>query len=357
MVDLPTTPETGLVEELRAKAWASTRHKARHRTPARTEDHVCWRGADALSAMGEELTYLKATTDVWRDRANQWAFLLAVMAACAVNPHSESRFIRKAKADARLQWERAEAAEARALSLEEQAKDDREGIVEAVTFNKLNPDLAEWKPGDIIDYLVSDITRAEAQLEGLKRALEADRAIVEAAHDLVMKPGGLRMTPSGTYIVEKADKSDPHYRLCAAFEARAALASLPQKDQGASTRKTMTMNLTPEEMVELEKLASAEPQGVWQLISALRADEGDTVSLLCDNPEGPPNNAIECNGAWTNWVDQRFEGETLTAALLAAYRARKAPPQTPVSGGEQVIRRAHEAVAFAPPERSDGGEG
>jgi hypothetical protein len=53
-------------------------------------------------------------------------------------------------------------------------------------------------------------------------ATQLDRLmeVVEAARDLVMKPGGLvnRGVGVGLVVVEKADKSDPHYRLCTAFE-------------------------------------------------------------------------------------------------------------------------------------------
>lgn len=44
--------------------------------------------------------------------------------------------------------------------------------------------------------------------------------IIEAARDLVMKPGGLvnRGVGVGLVVVERADKTDPHYRLCTAFE-------------------------------------------------------------------------------------------------------------------------------------------
>lgn len=58
------------------------------------------------------------------------------------------------------------------------------------------------------------------------------------------------------------------------------------------------------------------------LINQLRADEGDAVEVFCDNPEGPPNNAIHCSGAWTDWKDRRFSGETLLACLKAAVAAR-----------------------------------
>ncbi|WP_027578417.1 hypothetical protein [Bradyrhizobium sp. Ai1a-2] len=59
----------------------------------------------------------------------------------------------------------------------------------------------------------------------------------------------------------------------------------------------------------------------WILIEALRAEEGHSVTLVCDNPDFNlgPNNAIEACGDYTGWVDRRFEGETLAAALLSAY--------------------------------------
>jgi len=75
--------------------------------------------------------------------------------------------------------------------------------------------------------------------------------------------------------------------------------------------------------------ASAGPQAEavdedWNIrkyIDFLRADEGDSVTLLCDNPDfnGQPNCAIECNGYWTNWQDRRFAADTLQGALELAY--------------------------------------
>jgi hypothetical protein len=61
-----------------------------------------------------------------------------------------------------------------------------------------------------------------------------------------------------------------------------------------------------------------------EMLNALRAEEGDSVTLLSDNPDfnGQPNNVIECCGAWTDWQERRFGGDTLRAAVLAAYRTR-----------------------------------
>ncbi len=61
-------------------------------------------------------------------------------------------------------------------------------------------------------------------------------------------------------------------------------------------------------------------------IDELREDEGSTIEIVCDNPDGPPNNAIICSGDWTEYQDRRFSGETLdavVAAALVAYRQHK----------------------------------
>lgn len=66
---------------------------------------------------------------------------------------------------------------------------------------------------------------------------------------------------------------------------------------------------------------AAEAIEIVALIDALRAEEGDDVRILCDNPEPPPNVAIECNGGWTNYDNRRFEGDTLIQCLRAAQSA------------------------------------
>lgn len=62
-----------------------------------------------------------------------------------------------------------------------------------------------------------------------------------------------------------------------------------------------------------------------RMIHALRAEEGDSVEVLCDNPdpfEELDNNAVLCCGDWTGWVIRRFRGKSLRAALEAACKAR-----------------------------------
>lgn len=64
-----------------------------------------------------------------------------------------------------------------------------------------------------------------------------------------------------------------------------------------------------------------------KMLSALRYGEGSSVTFLSDNVDfnGQPNNAIECCGFWTDWKDRRFTGETIHAAVVAAYEALSAP--------------------------------
>lgn len=57
----------------------------------------------------------------------------------------------------------------------------------------------------------------------------------------------------------------------------------------------------------------------WQMIEALRGPEGNSVEILCDNPDGL--NAVVCSGEWTHWVPKRFEGTNTHEALHAAFNA------------------------------------
>lgn len=59
---------------------------------------------------------------------------------------------------------------------------------------------------------------------------------------------------------------------------------------------------------------------IVRLIDLLRSQEGDDVTILCDNPDfnGQPNCAVVCNGDWTEYKDHRFVGDTVLDALSAA---------------------------------------
>lgn len=59
-------------------------------------------------------------------------------------------------------------------------------------------------------------------------------------------------------------------------------------------------------------------------INDLRATEGASVTILCDNPEySGAACAIEVCDDWTDYVNRRFEGDTVLVALTEAL-ARKA---------------------------------
>lgn len=72
----------------------------------------------------------------------------------------------------------------------------------------------------------TNLATAEASLSEAQAMIAADGEIVRLADELV-NGGGLvnRGAERGLVVVEKADRSDPHYRLCTALEARARLSA------------------------------------------------------------------------------------------------------------------------------------
>jgi len=75
------------------------------------------------------------------------------------------------------------------------------------------------------------------------------------------------------------------------------------------------------ENIELQaKLAAAE--AAVGTLNELRSAEGASVEILCDNPDGPPSNAILVWDDWTGWKQKRFEGESLADALSNALAAK-----------------------------------
>jgi hypothetical protein len=83
---------------------------------------------------------------------------------------------------------------------------------------------------------------------------------------------------------------------------------------------------------------------IVRLIDVLRSDEGDSVMILCDNPDfnGQPNCAIICNGDWTGWVDKRFAADTILDALSMAMVEKNLPTPRKViatSNGHHWIER------------------
>lgn len=79
-----------------------------------------------------------------------------------------------------------------------------------------------------------------------------------------------------------------------------------------------------EALQELQQVTAERDQlrDIVESINALQAGYGASLKILCDNEDGPPNNAILVNDCWTGWEDRRFEGNTLAECLAAALMAR-----------------------------------
>lgn len=71
------------------------------------------------------------------------------------------------------------------------------------------------------------------------------------------------------------------------------------------------------------RVSDAEAIEIWRCIEILTDGEGDTVIVLCANPDfnGQPNYAIECNGFWTDWQDRRFADDRQVECFRLAIRA------------------------------------
>lgn len=83
----------------------------------------------------------------------------------------------------------------------------------------------------------------------------------------------------------------------------------------------------------------------WSMVNRLRDQEADSVEILCDNPDGDPNNAIVCCGFWTGFVERRFSGDTIADALRSAVEAkdqadRDGHPDVLPAGGDAVMTAA-----------------
>ncbi len=60
-------------------------------------------------------------------------------------------------------------------------------------------------------------------------------------------------------------------------------------------------------------------------IEILRSDEGDSVTICCDDPEANEREkqvAIDCCAWWTDWNERRFYGESVLQCLAKAVQVR-----------------------------------
>jgi len=86
--------------------------------------------------------------------------------------------------------------------------------------------------------------------------------------------------------------------------------------------------LGAEERLHVEAVNTCEMPEVAQarFIEELRADEGDNIAICCDDPEAfDPGRrvAVDCIGAWTDWSERRFYGESVLQCLARAVTARQ----------------------------------
>jgi class 3 adenylate cyclase len=68
-------------------------------------------------------------------------------------------------------------------------------------------------------------------------------------------------------------------------------------------------------------------EAAMRYIEQLRRGEGDSVTILCDDPEAETTDrrlAVVCNGGWTEWTDRRFYGESVLQCLARAITERTA---------------------------------
>ena len=71
------------------------------------------------------------------------------------------------------------------------------------------------------------------------------------------------------------------------------------------------------------RISDSEAVEIWRAIETLTDGEGNSVNVLCPNPDfnGQPNYAIECIGDWTNWQERRFADDSQVECFRLALRA------------------------------------
>ena len=63
---------------------------------------------------------------------------------------------------------------------------------------------------------------------------------------------------------------------------------------------------------------------ICNAIGELNSDEGNSVTIMSDNPEFTgANSAIEVIGDYTKWKPSRFEGDSVCGALEKAVEYKK----------------------------------
>lgn len=130
---------------------------------------------------------------------------------------------------------------------------------------------------------------------------------------------------------------------------------LPLSARGGSITDATGQAVTNAEVVALANKAlrpepdmtQAPPAGQAEAILAalerLREDEGNSVEILCRNPDpdGPEDQAIIACGHWTDWQSRRFEGRSLLECLQAAVAAMDAALPTLLDQKGAMLQPGH----------------
>ena len=84
-------------------------------------------------------------------------------------------------------------------------------------------------------------------------------------------------------------------------------------------------------------------------IDVLRSGEGESVTILCDNPEADANKrcSIEVIGSWTSWADRRFTGATWMQAVSRAAELKRKADEIP--GRKHPTESCGMASGITPP--------
>ncbi len=162
-------------------------------------------------------------------------------------------------------------------------------------------DAPEFSPACWPETKLAERDARIAALEAENFMLAAGVCINPGIHGLVGDEGGNPVcTAYQALQAEERAHSDALARI-AALEA-----------ENARLREPVNLCETPE-------------VAAMRYIEQLRADEGDSVTILCDDPEADSRDkrlAVECCGAWTDWRELRFYGESVLQCLAKAITAR-----------------------------------
>lgn len=88
-----------------------------------------------------------------------------------------------------------------------------------------------------------------------------------------------------------------------------------------ASARTAVRNSMCDGIVAMAQPSASLAYSCWSACEELRKEEGASVELLCENPDG--DDAIIVTAEWTGWTPRHFTGHNIEAALLRAVDAKK----------------------------------